>query len=293
MGLVHLAYGRLMRKMGTLAESIGRLDEALALLTGPRDFTERAEALFFKGARLAGQEMRQEAIEVFREGVALCESFGFARGLAAHLANLGACLVRVGHEDEGRECIQRSLALREAMGDSRGVAHALTALADLALVRRDWPLVRDLSRKALNLCHAARYVMGERVALVNLAHACRGLGLRDEAEEHLLACLGTTRQDKSLSVTIGSAHELMAGLLEEKGDASAALRERLNAIQVFERLELFDRAQAVRARLGFQGGLSQACPPEPVPGGSNGPDTVRDEVPREDTGRWVLSRRLP
>lgn len=262
MGLVHLAAGRMLYKMGASEESCSRLDKALDLLSGSRDFAERAETLFFKGARLVGLGRRADAAEVFQEGIALCESFGFARGLAGHLANLGVCLARLGREEEGQAAIQRSLAIREGMGDRRGVAHALTALADLALARRDFPTARDLSRKALGLCRTAGYVVGERVALVNLAQGCVGLGLAEEAEKHLVSCLGTTRRDQSPSVSLGAAHEALAALMEARCETEGALRQRLNAIQVFERFEQFDRAEAVRALLGGSARRVQARMPQ-------------------------------
>lgn len=253
MGLLHLARGRLLYKIGPAEEALDRFDSALLLLSGPRDFADRAEALFFKSAQLASLGRRSEAIEVNREGVMLCETYGFARGLAGHLTNLGASLGRVGCEEEGRAAIQRSLAIRESMDDRRGIAHALTALADLALARHDWDAVRELSGKSLALCHAANYVLGKRVALVNLALACRGLGQGEEARSHLRACLGTTRDDKSLSQSIGSAHQILADLLEEAEDTGAAMQQRYNAIQVFEQLGLADRAREVRLRLGIPG----------------------------------------
>ena len=252
MGLVHLAWGRLLYKTGTPDMASQRFDQALSLLTGPRDFAERAEALFFKGAQLASQDRRIEAIEVCREGVSLCESYGFARGLAAHLTNLGASLARVGREEEGRAAIQRSLAIRETMDDRRGIAHALTALADLALARKEWDTVRELSLKSRALCHTAQYVLGERVALVNLARAFRGLGQDDEARKRLHECLATTRLDKSLSQSIGSAHEILADLMDQHGEVGAALQQRFNAVQVYEQLGLLDRAQEVRIRLGVK-----------------------------------------
>lgn len=251
MGQIHLARGRLYYKVGTSAQCFEALKKALDILSGPRNFLDRAQALFFYGARLASLGRRAEAVEVFQEGVTLCERVGFTRGLAGHLANLGTSLGRVGRVEEGREAVRRSLEIREKMGDRRGVAHALTALADLALLEKDYRTVLDLSRKALAICRDHGFPIGERVALVNLGQACLGLGDLDAAERHLTECIATTRRDRHVGPCIPEAHEHLAEVHERRGDVEDALRHRLEALDLYDRIERDQDAARIRARLGI------------------------------------------
>ncbi len=254
MGQVHLARGRLYMKVGTFEQCFDALKKALDILSGPTNFLDRAQALFFYGARLVNLERRAEAVEVFREGVALCEMTGFSRGLAAHLANLGTSLGRLGRVEEGREAVRRSLEIREKMGDRRGVAHSLTALADLALLEKDYGSVLDLSGKALAICREYVYPIGERIALANLGQACLGLGDLEGAEQHLRECLATTEKDRSVEPSIPAAHEHLAEVLERKGDAKEALRHRIEAMNLYDRIERDGDAGRIRASLGLAGG---------------------------------------
>ncbi len=254
MGQVHLARGRLYMKVGTSGQCFESLKKAMEVLSGPRNFCDRAEALFFYGAKLVTLERRAEAAEVFREGAALCEATGFARGLAGHLANLATTLGRLGRVEEGREAARRSLEIREKMGDRRGVAHSLTALADLALLEKDYRAVIELSLKAVAICREYGYPVGERVALANLGQAYLNLGQLEEAERCLKECLATTQKDRYVDPSLPVAHEHLAEILERRGDGEGALRHRLEAMNLYDRIERDQDAERVRARLGLASG---------------------------------------
>jgi tetratricopeptide (TPR) repeat protein len=235
-----------------------------------------------------------ECAEVFREGVRLCEQTGFARGLAGHLTNLGSCLIALSRIEEGREAVVRALAIREQMGDSMGVAQCLTALAHLALVNKDWRNARDLSQKALSLNRRIGYVLGERVALLNLGKALTGLDSPDEAERQFQACLLTAGRDRALTPAIGYAHQAIADLIEARGDREAALRHRLNAIVVFDKLEMYDRSERIRQMLGRPTPgvpltASPARPERPTPRNTR-PAAGRTTKPLPATGRTPTGR---
>ena len=132
----------------------------------------------------------------------------------------------------------------------KGLAHGLMVLADLALRRGDWTTVRDLGEKGVTLFRQAGHVLGERRALFHLAQALVSQGETAEARRRLEACLLTTRRDDSLSPCLGEAHLMLADLLDEAGEKDAALRHRLGAVVVFERLDSSERAEAVRRTLG-------------------------------------------
>lgn len=251
LGLIDLVRGRLMRKVGSAQECFKHLDRSLEIMSGPRDFVERAEALFFKGAKLVDLKRYVEAEETFRTGVGLCEQTGFARGLAGHLSNIGTTLIKIHRYDEARDSILRAQSIRERMGDMLGVAQCLTALADLSLSLKDWKNTLDLSMRSLELCRQAGYVFGERISLVNLGFASRGMGDVNNAERFFRECLATTSRDKGVNPSIARAHEALAEMLDERGDHQEAIQHRMDGVMVYEYLELNEEAEALRGRMGM------------------------------------------
>ncbi len=256
LGRLELIRGRLLAKTGALGEAMACVEGALGALTDPRDFAERIDALYDRAVCLIGRDLYQEAAEGSRTGAALCEQAGYPGGLAAHLTILAACLGRLGRLDEALDAARRALEIRERQGDPRWLAHVLSTLADLALARKDWANANELSEKSLALSRQAGYVQGERTALLNLAMAFQGLGDASEARRRLEACLLTARRDDALSIPLADAHLLLADLLDAAGERGAALRHRLGAVVVFERIERPDRADSVRRVLGAVSGTS-------------------------------------
>jgi len=250
LGLNHLVRGRLMRKLGSAESCFRHLDSALDILSGPRDFVERAEAMFFKGAKLLELERYAEAEDVFRTGVGMCERSGFARGLSGHLINLGSTLAAMGRVEESGEALMRAQSIAEKMGDRRRVAQCLTSMANQALRNEEWSRAFDLSGRTLALYRDLEYVFGERVSLLNLGMACQGKGDMQGAESHLRECLATTERDKGMNRAVAEAYEVLADILEARGDGEGAVRHRLDALMAYDHLELSDEADEVRARIG-------------------------------------------
>jgi serine/threonine-protein kinase len=213
-GLLYLCKGRLLRKTGRAEECLSYLNLAIEVFSSPKDFVEKAEALFFKGAKLVDMERREEAVMVFREGVALCESFGFTRGLCAHLTNLGTCLAHLGQFEEAREALSRTLAIRAQMKDEQGIGQSLCGLSDVALMEGDFQAALDYAEEAFHHYKRVKYVLGEQAALFNKALAYRGLGKHAEAIRDLKKCIETGDRDKTFTRALAMAHELLADIYE-------------------------------------------------------------------------------
>jgi tetratricopeptide (TPR) repeat protein len=233
-GLLFLVKGRLLRKTGSPDECLSYLNLAIEILGAPRDFVEKAEALFFKGAKLVDMERREEAVMVFREGVALCESYGFVRGLCAHLTNLATCLAHLGQFEEAREALSRTLAIRAQMKDEQGIGQSLCGLADVAIMKGDFEAALDLATQALDHYRKVRYVLGEQAALFNRAVACRGLGRHTEAIRDLKKCIETGERDKTFTKCLAMAHDLLAGIYESLDMKVEMELHRREAIRIFD-----------------------------------------------------------
>jgi len=233
-GLLYLCKGRLLRKTGRPEECLSYLNLAIEIFSSPRDFAEKAEALFFKGAKLVDMERREEAVMVFREGVALCESFGFTRGLCAHLTNLGTCLAHLGHFEEAREALSRTLAIRRQIKDEQGIAQSLCGLSDVALMDGDYEGALEYAEEALRHYRKVRYVLGEQSALYNKALAFRGLGKHAEAIRSLKECVKTAERDKTFTRCLGMAHDLLADIYESFGAKEEMELHRREAKKIYE-----------------------------------------------------------
>lgn len=245
-GLLALSRARVIRRTVAWRESLELLDRALALLTGPGDIPERSDALFLKGIHLADLDRPDEVVAIGRIGVSLCEQSGYLKGLADHLTSLGIALVRSGEDEEGRDLVRRAMAIRERLGNEKELGHVLAAMAELALARKDWSTARDLAGKALALSRAAGDVQGEQDVLLLLARAHLGRNDLVEGERSLEACLLSAGGSGCMSAGIAMAHLLLADLRDGNGDGDAALRHRMNAIVMLERLDLEERAEGIR-----------------------------------------------
>ena len=59
----------------------------------------------------------------------------------------------------------------------------------------------------------------------------------------------TTGRDRAMSRQVAGAHEMLADLLREGGDAEGALNHFLDAADLYDTLQLHDRATSVRNRI--------------------------------------------
>lgn len=238
-GLVYLTKGRFLWKSGTSNQAaMDYLTKSQELLNGRRDIPEKAESLYFQGVILWENKQLEDALKIFDQGVNLCETYGFVRGLAAHLTNRGGVLLYLKRYDEGREDIMRAMMYREWMNDALGLGQCLTALSDLAIERKAWDSAVELAEKAINNYRKAGWVLGERVAEYNKAKAYFYKGDLKQAEEHLKMCLATENRDKSKTVILAKAHEMLMKIYSNIGEIEKAKEHEKKAMDVYTELGL-------------------------------------------------------
>ncbi len=123
--------------VGALEEG-ERWAQALVDLIGPDDVEERGRSLLLLAEypRWSGDHPR--AVTLRREAVALARAAGNEDRLATLLDDMSASLAAMGQVDEAKAAVDEALGIRRRrLEDPEGLAHSLSALAEVHLRRRD------------------------------------------------------------------------------------------------------------------------------------------------------------
>jgi len=104
-----------------------------------------------------------------QRALALYESLGDSRGVANALSGIGYGLVRMGRLDEAGDAFARLLEARTRVGDKRGIANCLGRQAIVYQLRGDIAAARDANERALEAHTALNDTSGVAVDKTNLA----------------------------------------------------------------------------------------------------------------------------
>ncbi len=97
------------------------------------------------------QSRYAEAVESFREGLAICRPLGMSWQLATSYLNLGTALLHLGRTDEAEAMLDEALKLYRALGDAVFTARVNNMRAQANLVRGDIEQANRLARQALEV----------------------------------------------------------------------------------------------------------------------------------------------
>jgi non-specific serine/threonine protein kinase len=168
------ALGYFWEVRGYLREGQQALEEALAR-TPRADPRLRANVLNRLGSLLIWQEEAERSRVVLEDALALGRTLEDGDIIARSLTQLGRRAASFGPPEEGmREAFQlldEALALRQQLGDRRGVATIHTQLAGIALDQRAYEQVEHLGQEALAAYREVGDEAGATVALVFLGMA--------------------------------------------------------------------------------------------------------------------------
>lgn len=202
-------------------EDIGVRGEALAMA---------AEAFRLRGDHVLGIRFKREAIP-------LLQAAGKEATVAAVLADI-ACMAAVeGSLDEAEGLAQEALAIRKRLGVPMGIAHAKTALAEVAFRRRDFRQAIELQKPDLEMLRSSGLLADEAICLGNLGACYRRLDLLEEAATHLQRALEATSALDDLSLLMDTIVEIAALALRRDDEVAAA--------------RLLGGADRLRSELGF------------------------------------------
>jgi non-specific serine/threonine protein kinase len=168
------ALGYFWEVRGYLSEGQQALEEALARMPSA-DPRLRAKVLNRLGSLLLWQEETERSGVVLENALALGRALEDADIIARALTHLGRRAIYGGLSEEGmREGVQllhEALALRQQLGDRRGVATIQTQLAGIALGQRAYEQAEHLGQEALAAYREVGDDMGATVPLVMVGMA--------------------------------------------------------------------------------------------------------------------------
>jgi len=128
----------------------------------------RAKALHGAGVLAHEQGEYAQARAWYERSLALRRALGDQRGIAASLNSLGVVALDEGDYDRARSLYEESLALKRQLGDRRGIAYSLGNLGLVASAQGDYSFAQTLYEEALALCRALGDRLGMSVSLGNL-----------------------------------------------------------------------------------------------------------------------------
>ncbi len=216
-----------------LKRAYSELDQAMELATAARIDSEVASTANNIGVVLRSEERLDEAIESFREALAIDQREENRWGEAHAQRNIGITLTRAGRPADAIAPIERAVLLAGEVGDETNLSKALLALGDARRDLADCPQATAAYGRALEL---ARRLPAPEVAwraLYGLGLCALSEGRQDDAQKHLAAAIdvvdglrASIRVEEFQDGFLLDKQELydaMIELLIARGDHAAAL----------------------------------------------------------------------
>jgi len=260
--------------IGTALFYLGEWDEAFQWdqkgLTFWRDIDDRDNTAFAAiniGMIYLYRGQWDQAEEHFREGRQLSEEVKNYRILALSHTNLGLLSLAQGEFeqgsrgarergsriDEGREHLERSLALLMEHDIEDYLAETYCGLAETAVLAGDGTQALEKGRMALEAARELELPSEESIALRLLGQACQLAGKLEEAEAHLKQSLGVAKGSE-IAFEVGRTLVELARLCGETGREADGLAHLDRAVEILERLcaaPMLARARELRTNLAL------------------------------------------
>ncbi len=232
------------QKRGHLSEGRDVLTALLAHPGAQEPTLLRASALNGAGAFAAIQGDLPAAQILMDQSLAVRRAVGDTRGVAQTLNNLGNLAQMQGDIDTAEACLTEASALNRSLGNQAQEATNLANLGRLAQMREDYPRARTFFEDALAIHRAQGNQQGIAIALNNLGSLNRQLENYADAEVCLRECMELYR-------TLGDRQNA-AWALEGFAELAVAWNQTERAVR------LFGAAHALRVLIGAPLPSSQA-----------------------------------
>jgi predicted ATPase/transcriptional regulator with XRE-family HTH domain len=184
--------------------------EGLALAGQSEDPMDRRNLLTIKGMVAMLRGRYGEALDPFRESVAICRQLGLSWQLGTSYLNLGTALLHAGAADDALATLRDGLLVYRELGDEVFAAHINNTMAHVALARNDIAGADRLGREALS----AAAEQGERQGIAD--------GL------HTLAAVAGAVSDPDRAATLAGAAEAIRNTIAARpGPFDVAIPGRL------------------------------------------------------------------
>ncbi len=221
----------------------GYLDEGRAWLKALLDRTKGsgtsqqlvAQATCGAGFLAYQQGDLAQAVALSEQSLALYQALGDSRGVALAMRNLGSAAFHQADYAHAAEIYSECLAIFQALGDDSGAAHSLRTLAGIAKDQGDYARARALHQEALTCYRRVGDRRGVAYALVNLSIVDYWDGNYVQSRTLAVESLAELR---AVDDWIGAAYALdQIGMTSYKqGDLVGAAAALEESRQAFERL---------------------------------------------------------
>jgi predicted ATPase/DNA-binding SARP family transcriptional activator/Tfp pilus assembly protein PilF len=166
-------------------EAVQRFKEGLALYQILNDAYGEAQCLDGLGDVAARQGDHELAQSHYERALALRRQIGDLWGISISLGSLGGLAGRLGRYPEALARFEESLAICQRLENQRGVAASLHNLSTLAYLQEEYAEAKRLRQEALDICRQIGYRWGIASSLKSLGDVAGRLGEYDQAMRHL------------------------------------------------------------------------------------------------------------
>ncbi|HEV2852002.1 MAG TPA: tetratricopeptide repeat protein [Thermoanaerobaculia bacterium] len=194
-----------------------------------------SQAVVYQGTALLKMGHPQEAIRLFREGVALADQAGYQWGRGMAMANLAAGLQLVGDLEGSQKANEQALVIAERVGSAVGITSQLFALGRLHQDRGRLKEALSLLEQARNWC----VKMGDRYMETQVLDAIGEVLL---AQGDLAGARQRFAQALELSQAVGNrakeglSQVHLATILAYQGELEEARRRHAEAFALLSRV---------------------------------------------------------
>jgi predicted ATPase len=213
------ALGRFWWMHGHLSEGRGRLEGFIALPGNDKTLPTEilAAAVKWAGVLAACQGDYERAVAFYQDSLALFQAMGDSRQSAECLYNLGVVAQHQGAYGQAVRFTEESLVIRRAVGDTAGMAESLSLLGLVATWQSDYKRAEALLAESLALYRARKDRQGVARALHNLNWPTKFQGNYEQAESVSEEGLALYR-DLGDKQGIATMLHNLAGIAREQGD---------------------------------------------------------------------------
>jgi len=176
-----------------------------------------------------------KAIEYCQRSLEIKEKLGNEPGVAATLNNLGNVYQGKGEWDKAIEYYQRSLEIKEKVGDEHGMATTFNNLGLVYDAKGEWDKAIEYYQRDLAICEKVGNEHGMAFTFNNLGSVYKAKGEWDKAIEYYQRSL-TIREKMSDEHGMAFSYNNIASLYQDQGRLEEAVPLFEKSLMIFERI---------------------------------------------------------
>ncbi len=195
----------------------------------------RAPALLHAGQAAAIQGDHTHASELIEASIQLYQQIGDTQGVAEAMTSLGIARRDLGDYPRATVLLEVALELHRSMGNRQGIALATNMLGCIARNQGDYPRAEKLLEESLALFQELRNTQGIATLYHDLGESAQLQGDDARAAE-LYAHSNALFRDIDIKVMIAWSLHNQGYLRQRQGDTTQALAHFRESLQLFQKL---------------------------------------------------------